>query len=114
MHRTHRIFNTHKLLAVCLQIKLCATKTWQDQGFITSDQMRTVQLGGNLHGHLAAIQTMSGICSVGRCRKKISTQSEKDFDLACVHRFDRFDCAVPMSMRRSETELCTKSMQKIA
>src|SRR5258706_9463217 len=75
--------------------------------------MRPIEFSRYVNSQAAATQSSGRVFGVRSSRKKVSTQSDKDFRFFAVHCLDRMNGVEPVCSRRFKTEFLTQLIQKV-
>ena len=85
----HRVFDRDALRATRLHIDFGAAQTRQDQCLASVHHVAAVELGGDVHRQVAALQGLPGFVGVWRGGGEVSAEGEEDLAVAVAHLFDR-------------------------
>ena len=108
----HRIFHGDKLLARFLAIDFRAAQAGENERDFPGDQVRAVQLGGDVRGHPAISQGVGGVFRVRRGGQEVAAHSEEESDPTSPHLLDRFHRVGPVISRRREGKLLAEPGQE--
>ena len=88
MHHAHRVLHRHTLRAAGLHVDFGSAQARQDQCLTPMHQVAAVELGGDMHREIAALQGFPGFVGVWRGGGKIAAQRKKHLALPCQHLAD--------------------------
>src|SRR4051812_25185636 len=100
----HGILDGDELLPAVLAIDFRTAEAGQDERDLAGDEMRAIELGGNMRGEATILEGLGGVFRVWRGGKKVSAQAKKEPNLPFTHRLDGFDRIGPMLHRRRKGE----------
>src|SRR6476646_3426692 len=109
----HGIFRGDELQAMRLSVDLSPTKTRKNQRLLSRNQMRSIQLGRNVHGQTTASQSLGGVFRVGCCRKKVAAERKEHFGIAVVHRLNSMHCIKTMFSGRAKSKFLFQAVEEL-
>ena len=104
VHHAEGVLHSHALRPFGLQVDFGTAQARQDQRIAAGDQVRAVELGGNLHGQRAVLQRRVGARGVRGGLGKVAAQADEHLGPSLFHGFDRQHRVVPMGTRHTELE----------
>jgi hypothetical protein len=110
VHDAHRVLDADELLARLLHVSFGAPEAWKNQSLLARDEVRAVELRGDVRGQTTTSQSLGRELGVGRGREEIAADGEEDFDPTFVHRLDGLDGVEAVSPRRLEVELAREGV----
>ena len=108
----HAVFHGHELRTARLDIDLGSAKAGEDESDAAGDQVRAIELCGNVRREFACLESGSRKFRIGRRGEKIASETKEYPDPALVHRLYRIDGIKAALARRSEAKLATEIVQE--
>ncbi|MNH09615.1 hypothetical protein D3C79_690750 [compost metagenome] len=102
MHHAEGVFDGDALRSAGLQVDLGTAQARQDQCIATGDQVRAIELGGNLYGQRALAQGVMGARGVRGGLGKVAAQGDEHFGPPLFHGLDRQHGVVSMGTGHAE------------
>src|SRR5674476_750529 len=93
VHCTDRVFHGHELLPRRLPVDLAAAHGRQNKRFLAHHRVRAVQFGGDLDGHLRAVNGGFGGIGVRDRPDQIASQGHEELNAALAHGLNCLDRA---------------------
>jgi hypothetical protein len=112
VHHAHRVFDRDELLRAAAHVPFGPAETRQQQRLPAVEQVRAVQLGGDLDGECAVAHRLLDDGRVRRRGHEVAAQRHEDVHLAVAHGPDRVDGGPAVLPGRFEAELVTQRVQE--
>ena len=112
MHDAHRILHGHELRGTSLDVALRPPEAGQDEGFLAGDQMRPVQLRGDLYCKPGPAQRLLGGVRIRACDREVASEAHEGPRAAREECLDRLDGRGAGCTRWLEAELGPQTVEK--
>ncbi len=104
VHHAEGVLHGHALRPAGLHVDFGTAQARQDQRIAAGDQVRAVELGGNLHGQCAIAHGRMSARRIRRSLGKVATQADEHLGTPLLHGLDRQHRVVPVCTRHAEPE----------
>ncbi|MBW4052686.1 MAG: FAD-dependent oxidoreductase, partial [Proteobacteria bacterium] len=114
VHHRHRVFHRDRLEAAGLHVQLGAAQAWQDDRLARQDQVRAVELGGDMHHQVEPGHAGEGSLRVGHRHRQVAAEADQRLRAAVADRLHRLHRIVAVGARRGKAEALADAIQQRA
>lgn len=112
MNHRHGIFNGNGLTSAGLHIQFRAAKAGENEGLFTHQQVRTVQLGANVHAQIQLTHRREAVFVIGHRHRKVAAEADKRSGTTVNHGLGCLHCVMAMVRGRLKAKHLLKTVQK--